>query len=105
MAETQTGRKTFIDSAIAFSRKWDFDGIDIDWEYPRGEAVRDHFTALINVRSLNRYLKYHWFNQELRAAVDAEAASMGRPRLLVTAAVAAGIATIDQAYDIPNLAK
>ncbi|CAJ0958996.1 unnamed protein product, partial [Mesorhabditis belari] len=90
MAKTEAGRKTFIDSSIAFARKWDFDGVDIDWEYPKGPSVKDHFTALIN---------------ELRAAVEAEAVSAEKTRLLVTAAVSAGIATIDQAYDIPNLAK
>ncbi|CAJ0583248.1 unnamed protein product, partial [Mesorhabditis spiculigera] len=90
MARTDAGRKTFIDSSILFARKYDFDGIDIDWEYPKGPEVKDHFTALIN---------------ELRAAVEAEATGFGRERLLVTAAVSAGIATIDDAYDIPNIAK
>ena len=43
------------------------------------------------------------FFQEIRQAYDAEAASSGKPALLVTAAVAAGKDTIDTAYDIPAI--
>lgn len=41
--------------------------------------------------------------QELRARFDAEAATTGQPKLLLTAAVAAGKDNIDTAYDIPQL--
>ena len=45
------------------------------------------------------------FFQEIRQAYDAEAASSGKPALLVTAAVAAGKDTIDTAYDIPAITR
>jgi hypothetical protein len=41
--------------------------------------------------------------QELRAEFDREAAKTGRPRLLLTMAVPAGIEYIDKGYDIPKL--
>ena len=41
--------------------------------------------------------------QELRARFDAEAATTGQPKLLLTAAVAAGKDNIDTPYDIPQL--
>ncbi|GMA59637.1 glycosyl hydrolase family 18 protein [Alicyclobacillus fastidiosus] len=34
VAATQKSRDTFADSVVQFIKKYDFDGVDIDWEYP-----------------------------------------------------------------------
>lgn len=43
--------------------------------------------------------------QELRAAFEQEAKQSGQPRLMVTAAVAAGLSTIQAGYEIAELGK
>ncbi len=81
MAEKQSSRAEFIQSAIAFSREYGFDGVDLDWEYPgeptRGGRPQDtqNFTTLL---------------REFRAAFQAEAQKTGKPQLLLTIAAPAG---------------
>jgi chitinase len=94
MASTAANRRKFIDSAIRFCRTWDFDGLDLDWEYPgyvgRGGRPEDkaNFVLLL---------------QELRAAFDSEAVPVGKERLLLTAAVGIGPTTAEDAYDVSAL--
>jgi len=93
MAASAATRKDFIDDAIKFLRSHNFDGLDLDWEYPanRGSPAGDkhRFTLLV---------------QELRAAFEQEAASTGKERLLLSAAVAAGADKIATAYEVGDLA-
>ncbi|KAH7712224.1 CBN-CHT-1 protein [Aphelenchoides avenae] len=81
MAASATYRSTFIKSAIAFTKQYGYDGVDVDWEIPRGDADKANHATLI---------------RELKQAAGA---------LLVTVAVHGGVWSIPQAYNIPELAK
>lgn len=85
MSADPSKRKMFIESSIKLLKAHDFDGLDLDWEYPtqRGGKPED-------------YENYITLLSELSTALHAEG-------MLLTAAVSAGKGTIDAAYNIPAM--
>ncbi|XP_025832277.1 probable chitinase 10 [Agrilus planipennis] len=90
MSKTRYSRQTFIYSAIPFLRDRGFDGLDLDWEYPKGSDDKKNFVHLL---------------KELREAFEAEAQEVKKPRLLLTAAVPVGPDNIKAGYDVPAVAS
>ena len=94
LVSNSTARKLFIKNAISFLMKYNFDGLDLDWEFPKcwqgacnsgPDIDRQNFVALI--KELRREFSKHPIP------------------LLLTAAVSANKLIIDSAYDSQELAQ
>ncbi|KZC14813.1 putative chitinase 3 [Dufourea novaeangliae] len=92
LANSPSARRRFIENVIEFIEKYDFEGLDLDWEYPvcwqvdckKGPAVdKEGFANLV---------------KELSEAFQPKG-------LLLSAAVSPSKRVIDEGYDVPTLAK
>ncbi|XP_054160532.1 probable chitinase 10 [Oppia nitens] len=89
MSSNRYNRQVFIFSAMDYLRQRNFDGLDLDWEFPKGSDDKKNFVDLL---------------KELREAFEAEAKEKRLPRLILTAAVSAGSDTVRGGYDVPAVA-
>jgi len=90
MAASSTTRSNFVNSAVSFLRKYKFDGIDIDWEYPTsiGVPCASGQTCQRNADKQN----FVQLMKELRAALNTAGSADGKHYLTTIAAGA------DQSY-------
>ncbi|KAI3506086.1 hypothetical protein L1887_28442 [Cichorium endivia] len=72
MASDQYSRTTFINSTIKVARDYNFDGVDLDWEFPSNDNDMSNLGLLFK----------EWFE-----AIEYEANVTRRPRLVLTSAV------------------
>ncbi|KAF2360545.1 Glycoside hydrolase family 18 catalytic domain [Trinorchestia longiramus] len=80
MVSSQASRDTFVQSALSFIKRYSFDGLDLDWEYPanRGAACDTYITFL--------------------QAFDGSG-------LLLTSAIGIGQDVLESAYDFESLCE
>ena len=75
-------------------REWNFDGIDLDWEFP-GDVDR-------GADSSSKY-NFNSLVSEFRTAVNIEAELSGKKRLLLTSAVPPDPHKVKEGYVVANL--
>lgn len=92
LVRSPASRAKFVKQALEFVKKYNFDGLDLDWEYPvcwqtecnKGFAdEKEAFSALV---------------RELSAAFKPEG-------LLLSTAVSPSKQIIDKGYDVPEISK
>ncbi len=80
LAASPSTRKVFVDSAIAFIKKYDFfDGLDIDWEFPGGQGANPSLGSSADKAN------YSALMSDLRDALDTLSEETGREYQLTTA--------------------
>lgn len=88
---TEESRRIFIDSIMNIIKEYNFDGIDMDWEYPGWDGLTDSTSQ--DVHNFTLFLK------ELRKEFDEY-----KEGLIITAAVV-GTESINKFYEATEVAK
>ncbi|GJM82552.1 hypothetical protein HMSSN139_50480 [Paenibacillus sp. HMSSN-139] len=72
VAASQVTRETFANSAVDFLRKFNFDGIDLDWEYPVAGGLPGNSYRPEDKQNYTKLLR------EIRNKLDAAGAADGK---------------------------
>lgn len=87
LAADPAKRAKFVKNALEFIQRYNFDGLDLDWEYPTQRdgkpEDRENFSKLV-IELKNEFKKFN---------------------LMLTSAIAASPKVIDQAYEIKLLSN
>ncbi|WP_255992304.1 glycosyl hydrolase family 18 protein [Chitinolyticbacter albus] len=89
MASDPTRRKVFVDSVVSFLERYDFDGIDIDWEYPAADGAVPGMARPDDPQNYLQLLK------DLRAAMDWLTVKTGK-KYRLSSAIAATQGKLDK---------
>ncbi|XP_061712227.1 probable chitinase 10 isoform X1 [Cydia pomonella] len=92
LVNNPSARKKFVVHAIDFIEQFGFDGLDLDWEYPKCWQVECEKGPYSDKQGFASLIK------ELRSAFDTRG-------LLLSTAVSGSKRVIDYAYDVPTLSK
>ncbi|KAG0069164.1 hypothetical protein BGZ89_003406 [Linnemannia elongata] len=95
MVSTPANRQKFIQSAMTYVRKYGFDGMDFDWEYPSDKLRGGHNNDPENFVA---------FLKEMREAANKETLKEGQERMLLSIALPGG-PFHGQYFNIPKLAQ
>jgi GH18 family chitinase len=49
LSASASGRENFADNLLELIRKYDLDGVDIDWEYPQGVVQSQHYNLMMHL--------------------------------------------------------
>jgi chitinase len=89
MAGNTTRRKAFVDSIVHFLERFDFDGVDIDWEYPATDG------SVPGASSPADAANYVTLIRELRAGMDWLTVKTGK-KYRLSSAIPAGLGRLEK---------
>ena len=92
MANSREARARFTNHVVGFIEKHGFDGLDLDWEYPKCWQVDCNKGPQSDRRAFSLWVK------ELKAAFKPKG-------LLLSAAISPSKKVINAGYDIPSIAR
>ncbi|XP_071078601.1 chitinase-3-like protein 1 [Haliotis cracherodii] len=92
--ESEENMKAWVKNVVKYLRKYGFDGLDMDWEFPawRGSKPEDKYGFTILMKGL-----YDAFAEDSKAS--------GKEKLVLTLATASSTFYIDKAYEASEIYK